>query len=203
MNTNIKFALVFAAGAVVGSAVTWKMLKSKYEQIAQDEINFQVERFTRRETELNKELEDVNDVLTSYEKIEKAQVEEYKKTVAERGYTDYSSYSKPDTPEEEQTEEEISKDRPYVITPDEFDENDNYQCINLTYYADGILADDGDYIVDDVDNTVGVDSLNRFGEHANDAVHVRNDRLKCDYEILKVKQTYKEVVGINPHQVED
>ena len=203
MNANIKYILTFSAGAVVGSAITWKLLKSKYEQIAQDEIDFQLERFSRREAKLNEELKDVNDVLDTYEKVEKAQVEEYKKTVAERGYTDYTSYSKPTTPENEAKEEETTKDKPYVITPEEFAEKDDYACINLTYYADGILADDDDYLVDDVDNVVGVDSLSRIGEYENDALHVRNDRLKIDYEILRDKRNYTDVVGINPHQAED
>lgn len=203
MNANIKYILTFSAGAVVGSAITWKLLKSRYEQIAQDEIDFQLERFSRREARLNEELKDVNDVLDSYEKVEKTQVEEYKKTVAERGYTDYTKYSNPITPENEVKAEEPTESKPYVITPEEFAENDGYECINLTYYADGILADDGDYIVEDVDNVVGIDSLSRIGEYENDALHVRNDRLKIDYEILRDRRNYTDVVGITPHQAED
>lgn len=203
MNTNIKYILTFAAGTIVGSAITWKMLKSKYEQIAQDEIDFQLERFSRKEAKLNQEIKDVNDVLDAYGKVEKAQVEEYKKTVAERGYTDYTKYSTQDTPENEAKEEDTNEVKPYVITPEEFAEKDDYQCINLTYYADGILADDDDYLVDDVDNVVGVDSLSRIGEYENDALHVRNDRLKIDYEILRDKRNYTDVVGINPHKAED
>ena len=30
--------LVFAAGAAIGSAVTWKVVKTKYERFAQEEI---------------------------------------------------------------------------------------------------------------------------------------------------------------------
>ena len=35
---NIKKFFIFVAGAAVGSAVTWKLFKSKYEQIANEEI---------------------------------------------------------------------------------------------------------------------------------------------------------------------
>lgn len=202
MNTNIKYALAFAAGFVIGSAVTWKALKNKYEQIAQDEIDFQLERFSRNKKELTEELKDANDIISSYEKVEKAQVEEYKKTVAERGYTDYSSYSKPIT--EEKEKETAPEVKPYIIKPEDFGENLGYQCITLTYYAgDGILADDDDYLVDDVDNVVGVDSLSHFGDFEDDAVHVRNDRLKIDYEILRDKRKYKDVIGVNSLKAED
>lgn len=201
MNTNVKYILTFVAGAITGSALTWKLLKSKYEQIAKDEIEFQVERFTRKNAKLNRELEDANDVISTYEKVEKAQVEEYKKTVSERGYTDYTSYSKPDTPEKE--EKESSENKPYVIRPEEFVEKDDYDLVNLTYYADEILADDCDGLVENVDQVIGVDSLSRFGDYEDDAVHVRNDRFKCDYEILRDKRMYRDVIGANPHLVED
>lgn len=201
MNTNVKYILTFVAGAVAGSALTWKLIKSKYEQIAKDEIEFQVDRFTRKNAKLNRELEDANDVISTYEKVEKAQVEEYKKTVSERGYTDYTSYSKPDIPEKE--EKESSENRPYIIKPEELGEKDDYEIINLTYYADEILADDCDDLVENVDQVVGVDSLSHFGDYEDDAVHVRNDKFKCDYEILRDKRRYRDVIGANPHLVED
>lgn len=201
MNANIKYILTFAAGAAVGSFATYKMLKNKYEQIAKDEIEFQVERFSKNKTKLVKELEDANDVIDSYAKVEKAQVEEYKKTVAERGYTDYSNYSKENTQEEVKEEAESSKHEPYVITPEEFGEKDDYACIGFTYYADGVLTDDGDEPVEDVGKIVG-DSLNHFGEYQDDCVHVRNDRLKCDYEILRDLRKYKDVISTKPHKVE-
>ena len=44
-------------------------------------------------------------------------------------------------------------------------------------YEDGELVDAADAII-------GEGSLERFGEYEEDSVFVRNDRLKCDYEIL-------------------
>jgi len=38
-NTNIRNLAIFAVGALLGSAVTYKLLKTKYEQIAQEEID--------------------------------------------------------------------------------------------------------------------------------------------------------------------
>ena len=54
------------------------------------------------------------------------------------------------------------------------------------------MADDNDELVDDVEETVGSDSLNHFGEYEYDLVFVRNDRLKCDYEILLSLRKYSE-----------
>lgn len=92
--------------------------------------------------------------------------------------------------------------KPYVISPEEFGEFEDYERISLSYYADQILADEDDEKVEDVDNVVGLESLAHFGEFEDDSVFVRNDRLKCDYEILLDQRTYSDVIKQRPHQTE-
>ena len=53
-----------------------------------------------------------------------------------------------------------------------------------------------------MDNVVGLESLTHFGEFEDDSVFVRNDRLKCDYEILLDQRTYSDVMKQRPHQME-
>lgn len=53
-----------------------------------------------------------------------------------------------------------------------------------------MLLDDNGEIVDELESTVGVDSLNHFGEFEEDSVYVRNDARKCDYEILADEAPY-------------
>ena len=45
-NTLVK-AFIFVAGAAIGSAVTWKVVKNKYEQITQEEIKSVKEEYSR------------------------------------------------------------------------------------------------------------------------------------------------------------
>ena len=80
--------------------------------------------------------------------------------------------------------------------------NEEHEQISLTYYADGVLADENDEVIEDVEDAVGIDSLNHFGEYEDDSVFVRNDARKCDYEILLDQRTYSEVVEDMPHQME-
>ena len=88
---------------------------------------------------------------------------------------------------------------PYVISPDEFGED--YETETLTFYSDGVLVYYiSDELVEDVDATIGSDSLSHFGEYEDDAVYVRNDSLKKDFEILRDSMKYSEVkrsVGSN------
>ena len=90
--------------------------------------------------------------------------------------------------------------RPYVISPDEFDEN-GYQTVSLTYYADGVVEDDFYDVWDDdeIEEKIGRDSLNHFGEYEEDSVFVRNDDNETDYEILRDPRNYSDVPKQNPY----
>ncbi len=197
MNKTKNF-MMFVLGVAVGSVVTWRYVKKKYEQIAQDEIDSVKEVFSKREAEFT---EDTEVRIKADNAKEKPSVIEYAARLREQGYTNYSDMV--DEKSEEVKEEPMSIDKPYVITPEEFGDLDDYEIISLTYYADQILADDNDVIVDDIEDVVGFDSLNSFGEYEDDSVFVRNDRLKCDYEILLDQRKYSDVIKRRPHEVGD
>lgn len=197
MNKTKNF-MMFVLGVAVGSVVTWRYVEKKYERIAQDEIDSVKEVFSKREAEFT---EDTEVQIKADNAKEKPNVIEYAGWLRKRGYTNYSDVA--DKKPEEVKKEPMSVDKPYVIAPEEFGELDDYETISLTYYADQILADDNDVIVDDIEDVVGFDSLNSFGEYEDDSVFVRNDRLKCDYEILLDQRKYSDVIKRRPHEVED
>ena len=59
---------------------------------------------------------------------------------------------------------------PYVISPDEFSENNEYETESLTYYSDGVLTDEYDNPIEDIERLVGSDALTHFGEYEDDSV---------------------------------
>jgi hypothetical protein len=193
--------MMFILGAAVGSIVTWRYVEKKYEQIAQDEIDSVKEVFSKREMDFTEETEVVDARIKADNAKEKPSVVEYAARLREQGYTNYSDIITED--EEEVKKESMTVDKPYVIAPEDFGEFDDYEKISLTYYADQILADDNDELVDDVEDVVGFDSLNSFGEYEDDSVFVRNDRLKCDYEILLDQRKFSNVRKRKPHEVDD
>ena len=181
---------IFAVGAAIGSAVTWKLLKTKYEQIAQEEIDSVKEVFSRNAEEDTEEDTDEEPDEPRRSVTEKPSLAECAARVKDLGYVNYSNYKEE---KKEVTESMADVDRPYVISPDEFGEFDDYEQISLTLYADGVLTDDYDEPLEDVEGTVGEDSLTHFGEYEDDSVFVRNDRLKADYEILKDLSNYSDI----------
>lgn len=191
--------VMFVLGAAVGSVATWQYTKKKYERIAQAEIDSVKEIFSKRESAADVEIVTPEPHTAKIGKPEeKPDITEYAARLERDGYTNYSNVGA----EQKKEEQETMEIKPYVISPEEFGEFEDYERISLSYYADQVLADEDDEKVDDVDNVVGLESLTHFGEFEDDSVFVRNDRLKCDYEILLDQRTYSDVIKQRPHQME-
>lgn len=196
--SKLNFAM-FMAGATVGSVATWLYLKKHYEQIAQEEIDSVKAVFAERKTVEYTSKPDPDEQKDKQHKADIAKLKpdlvDYAAKLQKEGYVNYTEHSAKNNEEEK---ENSMPDEPYVISPEEFGESNSYEQINLTYYSDGVLADDSDEVMDDIEGTVGEDFADHFGDYEDDSVHIRNDRLRCDYEILKDNRTYDEVVGERP-----
>lgn len=192
----------FILGCAVGVGASYKYFENKFKQIADDEIDSVKKAFATipfPEEKLEEAKEEVKsnvlDKLSLKEEFNKA-----RGIIEKEGYKDYSEISKPkkETKQEPVEAEEL---RPYIIPPEEFGMEDDYAEISLTYYADGILANEEDEVVDDVDSTIGEDSLTHFGEFEEDSVFVRDDQKKIDYEILLDTRSYADVIESKPRRV--
>ena len=198
MNRKLSNVLLFTAGVAVGSLVTWRYFKTKYE-VVEDEIEEKTEE-TEGETETEDEDPEVSESKMSYKK---PPLKEYVKMVEDNGYV-------PKTHMEE-VEEEITDGKwdnkdvyePYIIRPEEYGELHAYETLSLNYYADGVLTDELDNPIEDVESLVPADFADHFGEYEDDVVHVRNDNLECDYEILRDLRKFTDVVGEYPYPTED
>lgn len=166
--------VAFVVGAAIGSAITWKLMKTKYEEGYWEE---EIESDDEEETELEEDPE-------TPEVNHKQELEHLVDTL---GYKEYSSHSK----KEEKEEEDM--DKPFIISPEEFGELDDYEAESLTYYADGVLTDDWNEVIEDADEIVGEDFAEHFGEYEDDSVFVRNPELKTDYEILLDVRKFSDV----------
>lgn len=170
MNGTLSKVLIFVAGVGIGSFATWKYVKTKYEAIANSEIEEIREYYRGISSEKDDKDKADAPVNVSEERAN------YCNAIKDLGYSEDVKPVK----------------RPYVITPEEFDTLDGYDTVDLTYYADGVLADGMD-VIENVDQIIGEDSLDRIGEYEDDAVHVRNDEMACDYEILVDLRNYYDV----------
>lgn len=186
MSNKMACILSFSVGAAVSAVVTWRILKNKYEQIANEEIASVKEVFSRRHS--NKDEQEAKPEPNVEEAPNESDIQEYGKQLAKNNYAYYANTEK------KQGVVPMDDGGPVVIAPEEFGVEDEYDTVSYTLYADGVLIDDTDNsLVERVEQTVGSDSLKAFGEYEDDAVHVRNDKLKRYYEILKDFRKYSDV----------
>lgn len=179
MNTKVIFSAIgFAAGAVASGLTTWLVTKKYYEKKVQAEID-------SIWAELQKGKENPSPI-----KIFKPETDaqeaimhkpEISDIIARQGYT---------APELPKTNDYI-----YEIAENDLDE-DEYECIDLTLYTDGVLADDQDYVVQDVESKVGAHYREMF--NGKDEVFIRNEKLKIDYDICLSQLSYPEMRNRNP-----
>lgn len=190
MNKGVVFTIGLAIGAAVGSTVAWLSLKTKYERLAQEEIEAVREYYDSIRIDILEEDEPTVEPIGELVEID------------EKGNTkvEYSSiasiYSNSDEKKEEGGNEIMSRNEPYVISPAEFGEIESYETMTLIYYNDGILADSDKNIVEDIESCIGYESLNHFGEYEEDAVYVRNDDAMTDYEVLLDESDYADLEDI-------
>ena len=198
-STLSKF-LIFATGAAIGSVVTWKLLDVKYEQRYQEEVESTKAALSR--------LKDIDEIHEHQDPVIEKVLEEgcskrpnqatgvvalkeYEDTVKKQGYVNYAVTKN----QEEGGLESADTDKPYQISPDEFGNDNEYECVYLTYYEDGVLVYDAeDEEVEDVGEIVGFDFFKYFGTYEDDIVWIRNDVTRCDYEITADHRNYTDVV---------
>lgn len=186
----MKKVFIFALGIATGSLVTWKLVKEKYKRIADEEIESVVDRFNKRLMELEGKTNTVNeDEETEEDEIE---VEDYNNMVDDLGYS-----------EKDEEEYNFHKEyiAPYIISPDEFDEFGN-KLKYWTCYSDMIITDENEDIISDYENYIG-DALEHIGEFVDNCIHVRNENIETDFEIVKVDKTFDEAYGNNEDKEDD
>ena len=221
MKKSLINAILFTAGAAIGSLVTWKVVETKYARIAQEEIDSVKEEYKRIMDLQRKEVELYRSKQTAIqnesEEVSDEQDDEYYPDDDERDFTaseaeqiEYykltSRYHKTEEDEDEngkkgdEGEEDLVQyvNGPYVISPEEFGDEPSFSTQPLDYFADGVLAD-GWGVELDLDETIGEDAINHFGDYVDDIVHVRNERTEIDYEVTRDPRTYAEAVRTNPN----
>lgn len=190
MNNLVSKILIFAAGAAIGSFATYKILKTKYESDMKEEIDSIREMYGRH---YGNDEETVKESEPEVIKIELSPQEA-------KDYLEKSRvYTKTPKPKEEEIYTIVNKKEPYIIEPGEFGEEDGYNAISLTYYADGIITDEWDNVIEDPDSMIGPDALDHFGEYEDDSVFVRNEDLKSDFEILADVRRWADIPDKDKH----
>lgn len=188
----MKNVFIFLAGAGIGAGATWYFVKRHYEKKADEEIADVVNRFKVYKDALKEESEttgrEYNRQNPSYNREETNGSDDDK--VYENSEGELSNGVIDDIPDEKEGT------APYVISEDEFGENEDYDQKTLFwYYRDNILATDEDLEVEDKFTTIG-NALEEFKKDRYlERVFVVNEQDETYYEILLSEKHFYEVTG--------
>ena len=182
--SKLEALLIFVVGASLGSLLTWRWLKHSYqEQFDQYEDEVQNLRKALTKSLDNEISKSVQEMVQQEKKAQEpirhsfgAGVDEPKKKVDLKG-------------------------KIKVIDPNDFGSIEEYARISMTLWADGVLTDDTNDVIDDISDSIGEDALNSIGLYEEDSVHVRNDYRKAYYEVLKDCRTYEEYRQTIPRRI--
>ena len=215
----------FTCGAVVGGVVGYfvaeRNLKTKYNKIADDEIQEMKEHYRAAEMRLL----EVQEEIVSQPKPDLDKIMDdlgYKTT--ETGYTMDERLEKIEEEEEAAVDDEgepveehsefhelpgwnydqqvanRTADRPFIMHLEEYQQSECSHQITITYFeGDDVLVDEADEVISKKDEVVGMDHLAKFGFGSGDpnVVYVRNPKLDIEYEILRHRGHYaKEILGL-------
>lgn len=164
---DLKKNLPFLVGFVVGCVVGYKLGKASLKRTS-CEMDIPEDTNQPKE-ETFKQTRDE----PKKDSLKKKEMESYESIIDESGYS-------------------LNDDDLCIITEDEFGTIDDYSVITLEYYADSVLADDSDFVMDP-ESCVGSEALKRFEDPDVDQVLVRNHKLKVDYEVLRSLQRFDEI----------
>lgn len=204
----MKGLLIFAAGLAVGAVAGAVLVKNKVLADAKAEID-EVRKYYRESRGVVNEVEEVKekveetidhiqDLIEEHvEEVKEVEKKEYElkdiqiKDEPKTGLTNYNQITKMYMSKDEF--QSPMYDDPFVIDPSEFGEIPEYDTETLTYFADGVLVDDVDDVIEEPDIVVGLENLKIFDEFGATTVYVRNDIYKTDYEIIRDDWNYSDL----------
>lgn len=189
--------VTFVIGAILGSSVTYFKLEKRHR----DEIEQIKEKFTYKkpdadEPEEDEDPEDSEEDIRAFSR-EKPDISSYVSDLKKSGYLyDMEDEEEPKVP---------MSDKPYVIPTNTYGSIDEYDLVGYTLFADGVLADENDEKIeeDEIDDIVGEEAIAQLRESGEEIIHVRNDRLKLDYEIVLDRRRWNDIYGHIPYEYDE
>lgn len=220
----MKGVLYFVAGALVGSAVTYKIVERRFNNLANEEIEAVRELYKQRmakdhsenikgekgvagdpkgdiSTEKVVEIKSPNlEVMKNKEMVEKIVTKLNYKTGIDMAEEGTESQQIEEFVEESEDEEDYTvpvETLPDASRPYVITEDEYGELGNEEkdlIYYSDSILADEDDVITDPESVVG-DALNEFNDPTLERVFVRDERSEIDYIILRSEKTYSEVYG--------
>lgn len=192
MTNEVKGLLIFLGGVGTGVFGAYRFLKKKFYEDFDNKVNEKVNE------EVDKRIQDMcSEDVKSMETIVETIKEAYKPENV-NAFIDslgYSSVNDQIPQRKEDVHMTSSSNGPdvYIIAPEEFEEEAEYDSQFFTLYSDGVLVDDNNEEVEDPEKILGENWIDYLEEASS--VYFRNDDIQVDFEVVRDLHSYNEING--------
>lgn len=180
VNRGLSAFCSFLVGAGLGAVLAWSFAKTKYEKIAEEEIESMKKVLLK-----DKEKDNENNK-------RKKNISKVDEIINKEGYkgqsTNYATVYN-----EKKTQKNNVETYIHPIPSDEFGLEEEYDVITLIYLVDGVLIDDMDAEVGNIEEKIGADFAKYFDETNGDTIYFKNDKYKAYYEIVQDDRSFDQV----------
>ena len=98
----------------------------------------------------------------------------------------------------EDSENDHDPEKPYVISDEEFYDDEDYTKIELFLFDDYLLTDEFWDPLEEPEKVIPMKDLKKFVEDEEDEIFTRSDSRRCIYTITKQDETWDEFVKRHP-----
>lgn len=177
--------LIFLGGAAVGGLTATIYFKRKIDSLEEEYQKIATDAYNKYVSDFNIEVSyphDDNQII--YDEQNNGCI------IATDAYKKYTEIVKEyNSQEENETEDNIM---PYIITPEEYGDDDDYDTKVLTAFTDKVVLDEDNCMVD-----IGYfgDAINKkiySKKNKDTSIFVRDENEKVDYEIIKENISFEE-----------
>lgn len=190
---NLRNLFIFIGGVGVGAVSTYLLMKDRCDKLVEEETSsikkYYEDKYTSNKEEDVKGTVDVSEegniTFTPIKEEPKESEPDYNQIIQKLNYNEFST----------KTSENKKAKRPYIISEEEYIENDSYVKKIISCFEDDMVCMDNDTkeILDNVAKDIGQDSLERLNEDGNE-IYVRNEILGIDYNIVSEPGSYEDFI---------
>ena len=198
----MKKGFIFLGGLITGAVITYFTMKNKCEEYIQKEIKEVKDELHNRHNDVENEVIDVEETEEVKDTEDANETEEVNNTEDAENHQEYNDIINEYAPSNEVKISEIEReDDPrfaHIVTPEDFGSIEGYDYDSLYWHPNNVVTNNTDtesIHPDELYNLVGMswsEIESHFGEYEDDTVFVRNNDLKCDYEILRTIEDFEE-----------
>lgn len=191
-----KTFLAFGVGLAVGVGGTYFYLKQKYEEKLSEQIQEVRKHYQEKQEQSKPKKEKDEKFANHFEEAEERGKDRIAYEAITKRYQGSDEQCPVDPAELESPPEDEPEEEIFTVTEEEMDIYNNFEGIDLTYYAeDDILCDDQEQVIEDPEAIIG-DALTKFGVKSGypNTVYVINKRFWAIFEVLMVEGSYQEIV---------